>query len=207
MNTVITIGRKHGSGGREIGKALAGELGVPFYDKRRLKEFAVENGLAKTLMESYGERHASSVLYALATGAFSFGYHDPAQDSTIAQKVCQMAFESIKAAARKGPCVIVGRCADYVLRDTQSCFNIFIHAPEAWRAGETAKRRGMHPDEALREIRDVDRMRSGFYNYHTAKNWGEPESYHLCLDSSWLGRDGAVQLLRQVVCEEVPMYR
>lgn len=197
MNRIITIGRQNGSGGAEIGRLIAAKMGVPFYDKERLKEFAVENGLGKAIMDSYGERHATSLLFALSTSAYSFGYYDASQDSAISQKAYLTAFETIRVVAKQGPCVIVGRCADYVLRKNPGSFHVFIHAPIRARASAVSARMGIDTDSAEEEIREQDRLRQNYYNYYTTKSWGQVESYHLAVDGSILPLADTAEMILQ----------
>lgn len=202
MNRIITIGRQYGSGGTEIGRMLAEQLGVSFYDKELLRQYAIENGLGKLLLESFGDKHAASLLFSLSTSAFSFGYYDAAQDSAISQKAYLTAFDTVKEVAKKGPCVIVGRCADYVLRNKADCLNIFIHAPQSVRIATVADRCGIGEAEAEKQIQQQDRMRRCYYNYYTRKNWGEVDSYHVTIDSSVLG----VGLTAGLIRKSIPYY-
>ena len=198
MNTIITIGRQCGSGGREIGRTLAERLDIPFYDKERLREEAVESGF-ESILDAYGEKHAASLLLSLATGAYSFGYHDASHQNAISQKAYLLAFAMVRKAARQGPCVIVGRCADYVLEHHPDCLNVFIHAPLDMRVKAVAARTGTSPEEAAATVRETDRLRQNYYNYYTNKRWGEVDSYHLCVDSGVLGAKGTAAMLEQIL--------
>jgi len=200
MNSVITVGRQYGSCGREIGKRLACELGVAFYDKEKLKEVAVKMGAEDLMLEAYGEKHAKSLLHSLAIGAYSFGYHEASHQNPFSQKAYLLAFDVIKRVARQGPCVIVGRCADYVLEHDAQCVNLFFHAPLPVRIKTIARR--MKEDEAQAEerIRTVDRLRRNYYNYYTNKIWGEMDSYHFAVDSSVYGVEATARMLSQMLC-------
>jgi len=207
MNTVITISRQYGSCGRAIGKILADQLDVPFYDKAELKKVTLESGLGDSMEEALGWQHAGSLLYSLATSAYSFGYYDASRDSPISQKAYLVAFEAVKKVARKGPCVIVGRCADYVLEGVADRISIFIHAPMARRVETVVQRLHVGREEAEAKIREIDRLRRNYYNYYTTKDWGDVDSYHLSVDSSVFGTDSTASLLKKFVVsvERIPV--
>lgn len=200
MNTVITISRQYGSSGREIGKILADGLGLPFYDKEALKGVAAEMGVTDSMLEALGERHASSLLHSLAMGSYSFGYHEASHQRPISQTATLVAFDAIKKVARQSPCVIVGRCADYVLENTAHCVSLFIHAPLAVRTDTVARRLQIGEGEAVAKIKDMDRLRQRYYNYYTTKSWGEMDSYHLAVDSSVFGVADTARMLGEMLC-------
>lgn len=193
MNTVITISRQYGSSGRVIGEKLAGMLGVPFYDKQSLKDVAAGMGVEQAIQETYGDK-AGSLLYSLAMGAYSFGYHDTSQHALFSQKSSLVAFDAVRKAAA-GLCVIVGRCADYALRSKADCVRIFIHAPLEVRIQTVAGRHGISLQEAEEQVCRMDRLRQSYYNYYTNRNWGQIDNYHFSADSSLLGIDGTAGLL------------
>lgn len=198
MNTIITISRQCGSGGRQIGRELASRLGIPFHDKQSLKQVARDMGLEDAISEAY-PRNAGSILYQLAIGSYSFGYNDTSEKGLIGQNAPTVAFDAVKRVAKQGSCVIVGRCADYVLRDFPGLSSVFIHAPMPVRIKAAAAHFGLDTAQAEESVRKLDRLRRSYYNYYTDKNWGETGSYHLSLDSSALGIEQTVDLLRQYV--------
>ena len=177
MNTVITIGRQFGSGGREIGEKLAEHFGIKCYDKELLSRAAKD-------MDTY-----------------SFGYNTSTfMDMPISHKVFLAQFDAIKSIAKEGPCVLVGRCADYALHDMKNCLHFFIYADEETKIKRLVKK---YPDLNESKARDMmvkkDKQRQSYYNYYSSKKWGRADSYDFCLNSSILGIDGTVKLITQII--------
>ncbi len=199
-NTIITIGRQYGSAGRQIGRALAEELGVKCYDKELLDRAAKESGLCQELFENHDEKPTNSFLYSLVMDTYSFGYTSAAfADMPINQKVFLAQFETIKKIASEGPCVMIGRCADYALADFDNCLSVFFHADLEKRIRRIAKLYDLTDAKAKDKILKIDKKRASYYNYYTSKRWGDSESYDLCIDSGVLGVDGAVDLLLRAI--------
>ena len=193
VKQIITIGRQFGSGGREIGQKLAATLNVPYYDKELLKRAAKESGLCDHLFENLDER-PKSLLFSLAMDPYAFrSAADPF--GSVEQDVFLATFNAIKQVAGEGPCVIVGRCADYALRDREDVLNLFIHAPLRERAARIAALKSISPDKARDMIQKMDKQRASYYNYYTSKKWGTADAYHYSLDSHVLGVDGTVDLI------------
>jgi len=199
MNTVITIGRQFGSGGREIGRKLAESFGVPFYDKEILKRAAKESGICEEMFENFDEKPTTSFLYSLVMDPYALGYNAASFDMPLNQKVFLAAFDSIKRIASEGPCIIVGRCADYALKDFENHMSVFIHAPMSFKQERIHKERGIPLDKVKDECIKMDKQRAGYYNYYTSRKWGEMKNYDLSINSSILGIDGSVELIRQAV--------
>lgn len=197
MKRVITIGRQFGSGGHEVGVKLAESLQIPYYDKELLKRAAKESGLCEHLFESFDER-PKSLLYSLAMDPYSFS-NLSAPYGTIEQEVFLATFNAVKKAADEGPCVLVGRCADYALRERTDCLHLFIYAPLEERVKRVAQLHDLAPDKARERIAKTDKQRASYYNYYTSKRWGVPASYDFCLDSSRLGIDGTVELITYIL--------
>ena len=195
---VITVGRQYGSGGREIGTMLAEKLGIAYYDDMLLKEAAKESGLCEDLFRSFDER-PKSFLYSIAMDPYSFSMNSVTARGNIEQQVYLATYETIKKLADKGPCVLIGRCADYALKDRQDVINIFITAPLDSRIERVARRNDISLDEAKDRIKKTDKSRASYYNYYSSKDWGEAKSYDLCIDSSLLGIEGTVALLEQMI--------
>ena len=195
---VITIGRQAGSGGREIGMQLASELGVAFYDKELLKRAAKDSGMCESLFESLDEK-PKSLLYSLVMDPYSINAMMSAPYGSLEQNVYTAVFDTVKKVAEEGPCVIVGRCADYALRDRDDCLHTFIWAPLEERVKRAAARHGVSEDKARDMIRKTDKQRASYYNYYTNKRWGDLMSYDLSLNSQLLGIDGTVKLLRHII--------
>ncbi len=199
MNTVITIGRQFGSGGREIGRKLAESFDVPFYDKEILKRAAKESGICEEMFENFDEKPTTSFLYSLVMDPYALGYNAASFDMPLNQKVFLAAFDSIKRIASEGPCVIVGRCADYALKDFENHMSVFIHAPMSFKKERIHEERGIPLDKVKDECIRMDKQRSGYYNYYTSRKWGELKNYDLSVNSSVFGIDGSVELIRQAV--------
>lgn len=188
-NLVITIGRQFGSGGRAIGKLLSEMLGIAYYDKELIAEAARNSGLSSELFERGDEKTPGSWRYALSLGfGFSPGFSS--------EDLYRIQSETIRKVAAKEPCVIVGRSADYVLRDNPECFNVFIHAPMDQRIGHVLERDPECDSKSVRELLEkTDKSRAAYYDFYTDKRWGYGSSYHLSLDSSVLGMEGSAKLI------------
>ena len=128
MNTIITIGRQYGSGGKEIGTKLAQYYNIPFYDKELLKVAAKESGICEEMFENFDEKPTTSFLYSLVMDPYALGYNAASFDMPLNQKVFLASFDAIKKVADEGPCIIVGRCADYALKDYDNKLNVFIRS-------------------------------------------------------------------------------
>ena len=195
-NTIITIGRQYGSAGRQIGRVLAEELGIKCYDKELLERAAKESGLCEELFENHDEKPTNSFLYSLVMDTYSFGYSSAGfTDMPMNHKVFLAQFEAIKKLAAEGPCVMVGRCADYALADNKDCFSVFVHADLDWRINRIAGKYNKTPKEAKDMITKTDKSRASYYNYYTNKKWGAAAGYSLCVDSGVLGIEGAAQAI------------
>ncbi len=198
--TVITIGREFGSGGHEIGMKLAEKLGIKCYDKELLEHAANDSGICKELFEHHDEKPTNSFLYSLVMDTYSFGYSSSGfSDMPMNHKIFLAQFDAIKKLAGEGPCVMVGRCADYALADWNDCFSIFVHADLDWRINRIASKHGKTPKEAKDMITKTDKSRASYYNYYTNKKWGSADSYNLCLDSSKLGIDGTAKAIIEAI--------
>lgn len=200
MNTVITIGRQYGSGGREIGKKLAEHYGIPFYDKDLLKIAAKDSGICEEMFENFDEKPTTSFLYSLVMDPYTLGYNATSFDMPLNQKVFLAAFETIKKIAEEGPCVIVGRCADYALKDYENKLNVFVHAPLSFKKQRIlAEKPSISPDKVKEEAIRMDKQRASYYNYYTSQKWGELKNYDLTIDSSIWGIDGTVEMIIKAI--------
>lgn len=178
MNTIITIGREYGSGGREIGKMVADKLGVPFYDKEILTRAAQESGLCREVMENHDEKASVS---GMMTGA---GLHMGAAmglQMPLNQRVFLAQFETISRIAAEGPCVIVGRCADYVLKGTPGVTHVFLYASADKRVQRIMRVEDVDAERARELIRKTDKQRKNYYNFFADGNWGLRSNYDLML--------------------------
>ena len=200
MKTIITIGCQFGSGGREIGEKLAAHFGINFYDKEILYAAAKESGICEEMIKIHDERPTSSFLYNLVMDTYSFGYNASTySDMPISHKVFLAQFDTIKKFASEGPCVIVGRCADYALSEYDNCLNIFIHADEDAKIKRIMEKYNLSSQKAKEMIVKKDKQRQSYYNYYSTKKWGRSETYNLSIDSSVLGIDGTVDLLIHLI--------
>ena len=197
---IITIGRQYGSAGYEIGKKLAEELGVQIYDKEMLKRAAKESGMCEELFETHDEKPTSSFLYSLIMDTYSLGYSPSGYaDMPINHKVFLAQFDTIKKIASEGPCVLVGRCADYALEEHKDVINIFIYADMEQRIRRIARKYDLSDAKAKDVIIKTDKKRASYYNYYTNKEWGDAKGYDLCLNSSKLGVDGTVKAILEYI--------
>ena len=194
---IITIARQYGSGGREIGEMVAKKLGIPLYDKELITEAATRGKLDENVTKIAEESAANSLLYTLAMGSnvlgttMHFGYKMPLND-----KLFILQSDVIKEYAREESCVIIGRCADYVLRDEENLFKVFIYADLDHRQERIAKR---HPELKSVQIIDVisktDKRRASYYNFYTGNKWGKYDNYDIAINSSTLGVEGTADLI------------
>ncbi len=199
-NSVITIGRQYGSGGREIGQKLAQLLGIQCYDNELLDRAAKDSGICQELFENHDEKPTNSFLYSLVMDTYSMGYASAALSGMpINHKVFLAQFNAIKKLADEGPCIMVGRCADYALEEYPNAISVFIYADMDKRIRRIAERHNLTDAKAKEAIQKTDKQRASYYNYYTNKRWGDIASYDLCVNSSFLGVDGTVRLLRQFV--------
>ncbi len=203
MNTVITIGRQFGSDGRAIGKKLSEDYGIPFYDKEILARASKESGMCEELFKDNDEKKSSSFLFSLAMDSSFLGYGASYTTGDVelplSQKIFLAQFETIKNIAHEGPCVIVGRCADYVLEEETNVVNLFIHADFETRCRTVMSRDGLSERKALDAVMKNDKQRMAYYNYYTNNKWGDSNNYHLTLDSGVLGIDGCVEIIEKFI--------
>lgn len=200
MNTIITIGRQLGSGGHYIGRMLAESYGIKCYDKELISRVAKESGFCEDIIKTQEERPTNSFLYNLVMDTYSFGYNTSSfVDMPISQKIFLAQFDTIKRIAAEGPCVIVGRCADYALADRDNVINLFIYANEEDKIKRFIEHGAKNDKEAKDLMIKKDKQRQSYYNYYTSKKWGRADSYDLCINSSVLGLEGTVNLIRQLV--------
>ena len=199
-NTIITIGREFGSGGCEIGHKLAEKLGIKCYDKDMLDLAAKESGICQEIFESHDEKPTNSFLYSLVMDTYSFGYSSGSYtDMPLNHKVFLAQFDAIKKIADEGPCILVGRCADYALEEYDNVLSIFIHADLDARVRRIARIYDLTDAKAKELIVKTDKKRSSYYNYYSNKRWGDVNSYDMCLNSSMLGIEGTAEAIEKLV--------
>jgi cytidylate kinase len=185
---IVTIAREYGSGGRLIGQQLARELNVPFYDKELISLAAKESGFAEDFIKQMEQKKNHS---------FLFNLYMTSQELPASEQVFIAQSRAIQKIAEQS-CVIVGRCADYVLRKRNDCIRIFIHAPVEQRLKRI--REEYHEDSSnLHDyVLKQDKNRASYYNYFTQNKWGKTQNYHLCIDSS-IGVSVAVHIIKELV--------
>lgn len=199
-NTIITIGRQFGSGGREIGYLVADKLGIKLYDKEMLDRAARDSGICQELFEAHDEKPTNSFLYSLVMDTYSLGYSaGHYTDMPINHKIFLAQFDAIKKIADEGPCILVGRCADYALEDRPNVLRLFIHADMDARIRRIARIYDLTDAKAKELIQKTNKKRASYYNYYTNKRWGDAESYDACLNSSMLGLEGTAEAILDLV--------
>ena len=183
---VITIGREYGSGGRIIGEKLAKRLGVNFYDKNMIDKIAEESGFTKEAVEALDGKKTSSFLYSLFMST---------QPVTLSDTLFKAQTDIIRDLVSKESCVIVGRCADYILKDREDCVNVFIHGEMKNKLERIKRIYNLSTKEAEKLIQETDRKRSINYKYYTEQIWGKSQNYTLTLNSSKLGYDKVIDII------------
>ena len=197
---VITVARQYGSGGREIGLRLGELLGVKAYDKELITMAAQKSGISTEVLDHVDEKATNSLLYTLAMGSSFFNSAAQNMNIPINDKLYMTQSEIIRDIADKESCVIVGRCADHVLRKVESRISIFIYAPKDFRVERIIERHDGIEDKAAKDLsQKTDKRRINYYNYYTGKKWGSPENYHIMMDSSVLGIEGTAQALANII--------
>lgn len=196
-NKIITISREYGSGGRTVGALVAKKLGIPFYDKEVVNAMAEECGFSHDFIEEIGEYASvtNSFLFSIAVSSRLEGTTNmmSAADQLYA---CQANY--IKELAAKGPCVIVGRCADYILRDHPDVLNAFVYADMDFRAHHMAENYGKPENAVPKWLKEKDNRRKVYYKHYTGQNWGDPHNYDVCLCTSLLGIEKAADILTAI---------
>ncbi|MGN0312146.1 MAG: AAA family ATPase [Lachnospiraceae bacterium] len=189
-NRIITISREFGSGGRTIGKNLAKRLDIPCYDSELIHQIAAESGFAEEYIKDAGEYAPGGFLSA----AFANRSLGPSNEDYLWEIQCR----TIQKLAEEGPCVIVGRCADYILRDKADCLTVFIHASMDFRAKRIVEVYGETENSPEQRLREKDRRRSAYHRFYTDMKWGHAQNYDVCLDSGSLGIEKCVDILAEL---------
>ena len=192
---VIAIGRQFGSGGRAIGKLVAEKLGIPFYDKEIIKHIAEESGLSQEILNDYDEKPTNSFLYSLSLGAYTYGNSITGiPEMPMSDKIFVIQSDVIKNLASQGSCVIVGRCAESILKDCSDCLSVFIHSDFDSRIKRVSEYDNISHDEAAEKIRKTDKKRASYHNYYSDLKWGAATSYDLCINSKF-GIENSAKLI------------
>ncbi len=193
MRSIITIGRQYGSGGREVGQKLASIYGIGYYDKELLAAASQKSGIAVDMFEKHDEKYKSSFLYSLVAGAYGEA------GLPMDHKIFLEQLRAIKDLADKGPCVIIGRCGDYALRDHDNAINIYLHGSVEKRVERAVEAYGVDRSKAAEVVVKTDKQRASYYNFYTGRKWGDIQNYDLTIDSTILGIDNTVKLIMDFV--------
>ena len=192
---IITIGREYGSGGRQIGQALAGRLGISFYDKELITLAAKKSGLSDEFIEHNEQRVKGGLMHSFAT---SSAYHNgffSGQYLPLSESIFISQAQVIRDIAEKESAVIVGRCADYILAGRENTINIFIHAPMEARVKRIMALYHLDEAAAIKAITTSDKERGNHYFRYTDMKWGKAQNYDICVNSALLGVDRTVEML------------
>lgn len=195
-NNIITITRQFGSGGHDIGEALAKKLGIPFYDKELISIAAKESGICPEVFEAVDEKATNSLLYSLSVGLYSFGSgFTNTGELPVNDRLYILQHKIIKELAEKENFVVVGRCADYILKDKVNVVKVFIYADLETRINRAIERNDIENDRAKQAVIKADKNRANYYSFYSGKKWGQPENYDLCINSTDLSTEQAVDLI------------
>ncbi|MBQ9730602.1 MAG: cytidylate kinase-like family protein [Bacilli bacterium] len=193
MKYIITIGREYGSGGRFIAKLLAKRLGINYYDNELLTKISEKSGLAEGFIKQYDEKKETF---------FNSGINPITNDVSLGCKVFLAQFDAIKSIAEKESCIIVGRSADYILKDYPNVLSIFITAPMEDKIERATKYYNIDPKKAEKIIKKKNKQRKEYYEYYTDKLWGHSSSYDICINSK-IGVEACVDVLEAIVKERM----
>lgn len=185
---IITIGRQHGSSGREIARLLTEKLNYKCYDKEIVDEAANHSDFSRDLIDAFDEKRMSA--FILHAGGYGLN-----ENFRLNMQVVSAQFEAMRNIAEKGNCIFVGRCADYILRDHDDLISVFILGDMDERLKCLERRQGLDEVEARKKIKEVDKDRSSFYRYYSDQTWGDAQNYDMCINSSKLGVEGTVQVI------------
>lgn len=194
---VITIARGYGSGGRTMGKLLAEELGINYYDRELLRLASDESGINEALFEKSDEKLKNSILYKIARKEYKGEYIPPDSDDYISNdNLFNYQSKVIRGLADQESCIIVGRCADYILRDREDVVKLFVHASLDNCVARLEDLYSLSRDELEKKIKKIDRRRADYYKYFTGRDWNNAENYDLCLNSHQLGYDKCIEIVK-----------
>ncbi len=194
---IITISREFGSGGRTIGREVANALNIPFYDKELVDQVALESGFAPKFVEEHGEHSPGKSLFSYAFAPQ--GVPGVMNGLSTADFLWNIQCSVILQLAEQGPCVIVGRNADYILKDRADCLHAFIHADKEFRADRIVRLYGESEKTPQARLNEKDKRRKVNYQHYTGRNWGQAHNYDICLDSSKLGIETCAKIIIDLV--------
>ncbi|SHO44132.1 cytidylate kinase-like family protein [Anaerocolumna xylanovorans] len=183
---IITIGREYGSGGHEIGKRLAEQYKIPLYDKEALVKLAKEKGVYDEIISFYEEKPVNSLLYAIAMNAYS-------------ENIGKMQFDLIRSITQNKACVLIGRCGNYIFKDTPDTVSVFIHADLRARIQRVRDVYGVNDKNLKAVIEKTDKQRASFHKFYTDQEWQDARNYHLTINSTEIGIDSCVELISEFI--------
>lgn len=196
MDKVITVGRQYGSGGREIGQKIAEHYGIPFYDNELITRAAKESGFAEETFAKAEDKATNSLLYSLAMGINVYGNQDFGFTGlSLDDRIFLAQSDVIRKVADEGPCVIVGRCADYVLKERENIVNLFVKASMSFRLERVVKEYGEEEKKAADIILKNDKRRANYYSYHVGEKWTDLNNYDLVIRSDFAGIEQSVECI------------
>ncbi len=191
---VITIARQYGSGGRTIGKMLAEKLNIHFYDKELMKLASEDSGINEALFANADEKVKNTSLFKIAHSVYNGELISPESDDFVStQNLFNYQAKIIKKLAEEESCVIMGRCADFILKDYDNVLSVFIHAPHEYCMQQAALKHSMPSKDLEKFIHTTDKHRADYYKYYTGREWSDARNYDLCLNSSKLGYDRCIE--------------
>ena len=197
MNKIITITRQFGSGGREIGKKLAEAYGIPFYDNEIISRAAKDTGFAEAAFERAEDKASNSLLYSIAMGMNVFSSQDVGFSGlSLDDRIFLAQSKVIRNVAKEGPCVIVGRCADYILKNQENVVNLFIRATLDFRIKRAIEVEGSPKEKSAEMVMKKDKSRANYYKYHSGERWDNVLNYDFAIRSDLCGIDGTVACLK-----------
>ena len=198
--TIITISRQFGSGGRTVGRMVAEKLGIPFYDKELVEQVALESGFAPKIVEEHGEHSPGKSLFSYAFAPQ--GVPGVMNGLSTADFLWNIQCGVILQLADQGPCVIVGRNADYILKDREDVLHIFIHADMDYRSDRIVRLYGESEKSPEARLKEKDKRRSVNYQHYTGRTWGNAENYDLCINTAVIGVENAAELILTLLNKE-----
>lgn len=195
-NLIITISREFGSGGREVGSKLAKQLGIPFYDKEIIQLTAEKSGLSEEFLANVESQASNSFLFSIVNAPYSDFKYPYQYDAPITDKAFFSQANVIRELAAKNSCVIVGRCADYLLKDESKLLRVFISADMESRRQRIINSYGIDEKESVTKLRKADKSREKYVRHYTGEDWGSIKNHDLVINSSFTGIDGAVEIIK-----------
>ena len=200
MDKIITISRQYASGGREVGSLLAKEYGIPFYDNDLITRAAKESGFAEEAFRAAESKASNSFLYSIAMGMSSFGGREFGTATlSLDDRIYLAQASAIKKIADEGPCVIVGRCADHVLRERDNVIHVFLCADMDFRVKRALPWGEIDPNKPEDSIRKIDKRRANYYNYHSCETWGKATNYDLPINTAVCGIENTVKIIKSFI--------